>query len=315
VWAGQLPRGFESHPLRLGTAEAAFREARVRGVPSVDLVTTWSARHAVRYAAVCATGAAVLVGAVLAVEGSGDGVAPAPRPADSREAVVDAHPASEPSQPRPRGRPIGCVPRRPLFRVHGPRGRRRLSLTFDGGPSRYTPGVLRNLRRFGARATFFLRGDQIRGRAHILRRTLRAGHELANHSYSHPHLPSFRELARTNRLIRRLTGFEPCLFRPPFGAWSSRLIGDARRLGMLTIYWDVDSHDSVGADAATLRSRVVGLARGGSIVLMHDGPGQRRATRIALPRVLRALRRKGYRMVTVSELLGLEQRFSRSAGG
>jgi peptidoglycan-N-acetylglucosamine deacetylase len=144
-----------------------------------------------------------------------------------------------------------------------------------------------------------------------MRRTLRAGHELANHSYSHPHLPSFRELARTNRLIRRLTGFEPCLFRPPFGAWNSRLIGDARRLGMLTIYWDVDSHDSVGAGAATVFSRVTGLARGGSIVLMHDGPGQEPATRAALPRVLRALRRKGYRLVTVSELLGLKQRFRR----
>jgi peptidoglycan-N-acetylglucosamine deacetylase len=277
--------------------------------PALTPVTAWSARHAVRYAAVCGTGAAALLGVVLAVEDSGDGGAPAPRPADSSAAVLEARPATARSQPGRRGRPIGCVPRRPLFRVHGPRGRRRLSLTFDGGPSRYTPTVLRTLRRFGARATFFLRGDQIRGRAHILRRTLRAGHELANHSYSHPHLPSFRELARTNRLVRRLTGFEPCLFRPPFGVWNSRLIGDARRLGMLTIYWDLDSHDSVGADAATLFSRVVGLARGGSIVLMHDGPGQRPATRTALPRVLRALRRKGYRMVTVSELLGLEQRY------
>ncbi len=110
-------------------------------------------------------------------------------------------------------------------------------------------------------------------------------------------------------MIRRTTRFRPCLFRPPFGEWNSRLIRDARRLGMLTIYWDVDSHDSVGADAATVFSRIIGLARGGSIVLMHDGEGQRPATRAALPRVLRAMRRRGYRLVTVSLLLGLKQRF------
>jgi peptidoglycan-N-acetylglucosamine deacetylase len=183
-------------------------------------------------------------------------------------------------------------------------------LTFDGGPSKHTPGVLRTLRRYRAHATFFLRGDSIRGRAHIMRRALKGGHELANHSYSHPLLPSFRQLARTSRMIRRVTRFKPCLFRPPFGAWNSRLIRDARRLGMLTIYWDVDSHDSVGADAATAFSRVVGLARGGSIVLMHDGEGQRSATRAALPRILRTLRRRGYRLVTVSQLLGLRQRFA-----
>ena len=201
------------------------------------------------------------------------------------------------------------MPRRPLFREHGRRRQRRIALTFDGGPSKHTPGVLRNLRRYRARATFFLRGDGIHGRAHILRRALRGGHELANHSYSHPLLPSFRQLARTSSLIRRVTAFKPCLFRPPFGEWNSRLIRDAQRLGMLTIYWDVDSHDSVGADAATVFSRVVGLARGGSIVLMHDGEGQRPATRAALPRVLRTIRRRGYRLVTVSQLLGLKQRF------
>jgi peptidoglycan/xylan/chitin deacetylase (PgdA/CDA1 family) len=171
--------------------------------------------------------------------------------------------------------------------------------------------MLRTLRPYRARATFFLRGDRIHGRAHILRQALRGGHELANHSYSHPRLPSFRQLARTSRLIRRTTGFKPCLFRPPRGAWNSRLIRDARRLGMLTIYWDVDSHDSVGANAATVFARVVGRARGGSIVLMHDGEGQRPATRAALPPLLRALRRRGYRLVTVSQLLGLRQRFLR----
>lgn len=272
-------------------------------------MTAGSARHAVCCAVVFGTGTAMLLGAAMAVEVPGDVNTPVPPPANPPASGLDADPGSARRQPAPPGRPIGCVPRGPHLREHGRRKQRRISLTFDGGPSKHTPGILRTLRRFAARATFFLQGDRISGRAHILRRALRGGHELANHSYSHPLLPSFRQLARTSRLIRRMTGFKPCLFRPPLGEWNSRLIRDARRLGMLTIYWDVDSHDSVGANRATVFSRVVGRARGGSIVLMHDGEGQRPATRAALPRVLRALRRRGYRLVTVSQLLGLKQRF------
>ena len=251
-----------------------------------------------------AAGALLGVGVAAEVPGEVDTLDQAP----AKAAAPDARPGPPPARVAPRARPSGCVPRRPLFRVHGRRTQRRLSITFDGGPSKHTLGVLRTLRRYRAHATFFLRGDNIHGRGRILRRTLRGGHELANHSYSHPHMPSFRQLTRTSRLIRRAARFRPCLFRPPFGAWNSRLIRDARRAGMLTIYWDVDSHDSAGASAATVFSRVVGLARGGSIVLMHDGPGQTAATRAALPRVLRGMRRRGYRLVTVSRLLGLRQR-------
>jgi peptidoglycan/xylan/chitin deacetylase (PgdA/CDA1 family) len=218
-------------------------------------------------------------------------------------------PTGTPSPPRV----VGCTPRRPRFREHGPRLRRVVALTFDGGPSSHTPRVLSILRRHGVRATFFLRGDAIPGRTALLRRQLAEGHELANHSYSHPHLPSYRQLARTTRLIRTATGFSPCLFRAPYGDWDGRLVADAWRLGMATIQWDVDTLDSLGAEPDTVRARASSLPGPGSIILMHDGEGASRASLGMLPGILAALRRRGLRSVTVSQLLGFQPRLEPSA--
>lgn len=205
--------------------------------------------------------------------------------------------------------PTGCVAKGNRLRDHGPRKRREVALTFDGGPTGYyTPRVLRKLRRAGVPATFFIRGQLIHGHADLLRKEIRAGHELANHSFSHPHFPSSAELKKTNRLIRGATGFKPCLFRPPYGSVDSALIRRSWREGMLTITWDVDSWDSLyeHVSASTVYSRVVGNVRPGSIILMHDGEGSHQGTLKALDPILRYLRKKHYRLVTVSELLGLK---------
>jgi peptidoglycan-N-acetylglucosamine deacetylase len=188
-----------------------------------------------------------------------------------------------------------------------------VAVTFDGGPSSHTPRVLAILRRHRAHATFFLRGDAIPGRTGLVRRALAEGHELANHSYSHPHLPSYRQLARTSRLIRAATGFSPCLFRAPYGDWDGRLVGDAWRLGMATIQWDVDTLDSLGAEPGTVHARASSLPRAGSIVLMHDGEGANPASLRTLPRILAALRRRGMRPVTVSQLLRFQPRLRRAS--
>ena len=204
--------------------------------------------------------------------------------------------------------PTGCVAKGPHLRDHGPRKKRVVALTFDGGPTKYyTPRVLRKLRRAAVPATFFIRGQFIHGHAALLRQEIRAGHELANHSFSHPHFPSSRELKKTNRLIRGATGFKPCLFRPPYGSVDSALIRRSWREGMLTITWDVDSWDSLyeHVSASTVYSRVVENVRPGSIILMHDGEGSHQGTLKALDPILRYLRKKHYRLVTVSRLLGL----------
>jgi peptidoglycan/xylan/chitin deacetylase (PgdA/CDA1 family) len=111
-------------------------------------------------------------------------------------------------------------------------------------------------------------------------------------------------MAETNRRIKAASGFEPCLFRPPGGAFNSRVVSDARRLGMTTVIWDVDPADWSRPGTSAIYSRVVSATRPGSIVIMHDGGGDRSQTVAALPRIIRTLRHRGYSFVTVTKLLG-----------
>jgi peptidoglycan-N-acetylglucosamine deacetylase len=204
-------------------------------------------------------------------------------------------------------RRIGCsrAPRR-VYR-HGGRGSRRVALTFDDGPSSYTSAVLRTLDRHNARGTFFVLGQEVFGRGTVLRRMLRGGHEIGNHSTHHRSGPSRSDLAGTSSIIRAATGFSPCVFRPPYGVTPSTTVSAAWTLGMSTILWDVDTNDWRRPGSGAIASRAVGGTRPGSIVLMHDGGGNRSQTVAALPRILRTLKSRGYRLVTVTQLLG--QRF------
>ncbi len=203
-----------------------------------------------------------------------------------------------------RTRPAGCSNHGRWFHRRGGRRRRQVALTFDDGPGPHTRGILRALRRAHAHATFFVLGNQIRGRARLLRRELSLGNEVADHSWSHPALPSYTQIRSTAVRIRRATGFRPCLFRPPYGTVNSRLVSDARRLGMRTIDWDVDPRDWSRPGAGALANRVVNRVHPGAIVVMHDGGAGRGQTVAALPIILRRLRRRGYRAVTVTQLLG-----------
>ena len=195
---------------------------------------------------------------------------------------------------------------RPLrgARRHGPRTRRRVALTFDDGPSRYTPAVLRALRRARARATFFVVGVHVARREAVMRRAVTAGDELGDHSWDHPPLPSHWQLRRTADAIRRATGVRPCLFRPPYGLLDRRLRRAAASLRMTTVEWDVDTSDWAGLRPRQIAHHVLRAIRPGSIVLLHDGGGVRVRTVRALPHILRGLSRRGYRPVTVSRLLG-----------
>ncbi len=200
--------------------------------------------------------------------------------------------------------PVGCVDSGSTPRFNGSRGRKRVALTFDDGPSPYTPKVLKVLEHKHARATFFEIGAQVPGRTSASRAVIESGNEIGNHSLHHESHPGSASMAETSRRIERATGFEPCLFRPPGGAFNSRVVSDAHGLGMTTIVWDVDPADwsTPGTDA--IYGRVVSHARPGSIVVMHDGGGNRSQTVAALPRIINTLRGRGYRFVTVSKLLG-----------
>jgi len=199
--------------------------------------------------------------------------------------------------------PVGCTDGGHSPRFHGSRRRKRVALTFDDGPSAYTPKILKILTRDHAKGTFFEIGEQVPGLASTSRSVIESGNELGNHSLHHESRPGRASMAATSHRIKRATGFKPCLFRPPGGAWDSRVVADAHSLGMTTIIWDVDPNDWASPGSEAIYSRVVGNTRPGSIVLMHDGGGNRSQTVAALPHIIHTLRHRGYRFLTVTKLL------------
>jgi peptidoglycan-N-acetylglucosamine deacetylase len=193
-------------------------------------------------------------------------------------------------------KPLGGV------RRSGPAGAKRAALTFDDGPGDHTRGLLRVLDRNDATATFFVVGRELPGRKRILRAIARRGHEVGNHSTSHAQLPTTADVAATNAMVERIVGRAPCVFRPPQGVVSDELVRRVRGLGMTTVTWSVDPGDWALRDPEALRERVSSAIEPGAIVLLHDGGGDRSATVAALPKLIRLLRKRGFELVTVSEL-------------
>jgi peptidoglycan/xylan/chitin deacetylase (PgdA/CDA1 family) len=223
--------------------------------------------------------------------------------------VEDARPAevsrSNGGTPVGAGRePSGCRSQVGQVLSHGPAGGREIALTFDDGPSfTQTPAILATLTRLHAKATFFEEGRHVHGREELMNQILAAGDEIGNHSYHHPEYPGYGELASTDRRIRAATGFEPCLFRPPYGLIDAKVSAAARRNKLEMVLWSLDSEDDHHPGVAAIRANTLSAAAPGAIVLMHDG-GHHPQTVRALPSVIHGLRAKGLRMVTVTALLG-----------
>ncbi len=201
-------------------------------------------------------------------------------------------------------RAVGCTGGSAGLVTNGSRKRPVVALTFDDGPSSYTPGFLDVLRRKHIHGTFFEIGQEMAGRESTMRRILREGSEIGNHTMHHTEYPGYSSIAPTTSLIESATHFRPCLFRPPGGAVDSAVIAAAGEAGMRTVTWDVDPADWTNPGSDAVYSRVVDATQPGSIVLMHDGGGDRSGTLAALPTIIDTLRARGYRFATVSELLG-----------
>jgi peptidoglycan/xylan/chitin deacetylase (PgdA/CDA1 family) len=207
-----------------------------------------------------------------------------------------------------RYRVVGCRSRgRDAYR-HGSR-RREVAIGFDDGPAPDTGAFVRMLERSHARATFFLIGAQLGTRyAATLKRALRDGDALGDHTFTHPYLTLAgdvrHQLASTMGAIRSLTGYRPCVFRPPYGAYNGSTVRIARSLGLATVLWDVDPSDYAQPGARAIERRVLSQVQPGSIIVSHDGGGPRGQTLAAYPPILAALRARGYRVVTIPELLG-----------
>jgi peptidoglycan-N-acetylglucosamine deacetylase len=196
----------------------------------------------------------------------------------------------------------------PFVKEAGPRGR-DIALTFDDGPGPYTPGILEVLERFHVRATFFAIGEMERYFSASTARQLRDGDVVGDHTETHralaklsardQHEELFEQLAR----IELLGGSRPTLFRPPYGSFNATTIHELHALHLLMILWSVDTDDYLLPGVPTIIQRVLAGARPGAIMLMHDGGGDRSQTIAALPGIIRGLRARGFRLVTVPQLL------------
>ncbi|MDH3228705.1 MAG: polysaccharide deacetylase family protein [Alphaproteobacteria bacterium] len=163
-----------------------------------------------------------------------------------------------------------------------------IALTFDDGPHpERTPAILDLLAGADAKATFFLVGERAAEHPEIVRRIAREGHEIGNHSWSHPWMPKLSagrietELLRCQEVIAGITQQAPRIVRPPYGSRDFRFYRIASRLGLTPALWSLDSLDWTGASAARVlkRSR---RAKGGDIVLLHDGNPRAESTIPAL---------------------------------
>jgi peptidoglycan-N-acetylglucosamine deacetylase len=183
-----------------------------------------------------------------------------------------------------------------------------IAMTFDDGPSAtLTPKLLDLLAARRIKATFFVIGENVAEHPDIVARAAREGHEIANHSWSHPNLAKTsdegvrRQLWRTDEAIKNATGTRPTLLRPPYGSITERekrWIHD--EFGYQIVLWDVDPYDWKRPGPAVVRNRILQETRPGSIVLSHDiHPG----TIEAMPSTFDALQAKGFKFVTVSELI------------
>ena len=180
-----------------------------------------------------------------------------------------------------------------------------LALTFDDGPSGKTPRLLDILDAHGARATFFVVGNMIGGREEVLREMCAAGHEVGGHSWNHADLSEldfdavYSQLSRTKNSIDAATGGNSCLMRPPYGASNGTVSSAAGALGLSVTFWNIDTLDWMYLDADKVYDVIMDEAKNGRIVLCHD---LYESTVDAMERVIPALLKQGYQLITVSEL-------------
>jgi peptidoglycan/xylan/chitin deacetylase (PgdA/CDA1 family) len=191
-----------------------------------------------------------------------------------------------------------------------PVSKQEVALTFDDGPSPgATPQILALLKSHGAHATFFVLGSELERFPGLGAQEARTGNEVADHGMTHKSLPGLSqarmlyELRATADLIQELTGKPPAFARPPYGNMSQRVLQVARSLHMSVALWSTDTLDWQTPGAATIARRALQGLAPGQIVLMHDGGGPRQQTVQAVREILDALDARGYKAVTLAQLV------------
>jgi peptidoglycan/xylan/chitin deacetylase (PgdA/CDA1 family) len=249
---------------------------------------------------------AAVVGLVLAGPGARAAPVPPPQPPD----VLAADPQTVPPPDPFTTEAVGCPPAPLGIQRRAPGTGKTVALTFDDGPGASTHAILRILAANGVIATFFDIGINETVRPATVRAIAAQGHLLGNHSWSHPDMPRLSaaaqgaEMDKATAQQRRLIGFPPCFFRPPYGAADATTLSLARARRMAVFDWSVDTEDwkAHGSGAHVWIDRIIARAEAGGVqahpvVLMHNQPIAMPATVAALPTIIAFYRDRGYTFV------------------
>ena len=223
------------------------------------------------------------------------------------QSILNSNPGLDPLRLIP-GRVITItIPVNAVAIYRGNPSKRLVALTFDATyGDNQTPRLLQILRDNTIQATFFLSGIWPINYPNLARAISAAGHEIGNHSLTHPHMTQIpltevsNQIVRTGALIRNITGEHPYLFRPPYGEYNQAILNTVARLGYVIIMWTIDSLDWKNPGVNQIIDRVVNNIVPGAIVLMHQAAPQ---TPDALPVIISRLRQQGYGFGTVTQVL------------
>lgn len=187
---------------------------------------------------------------------------------------------------------------------------RKIALTFDDGPTEFTPQILALLDQYSAKATFFCIGKNVEKHPETVKRTFENGYIIANHSYSHSHFFDFfgrrkvtQELQKTDGLIQDIIGKRPRFFRPPYGVTNPAIARALKVTGHHVIGWNIRSMDGVSNDESKIYNRIVRQIQPGAVVLLHDTSG---ASVRVLEQLLLFLQANNYTVVPLDGLLNLK---------
>jgi peptidoglycan/xylan/chitin deacetylase (PgdA/CDA1 family) len=186
-----------------------------------------------------------------------------------------------------------------------PEDSKKVALTFDDGPSgKYTEEILDILKAYNVKATFFVMGEKIEHKEHLIRRLVNEGHEIGNHTWEHCSLTHgfdddcFYSIEKTNKEIENICGTKPTALRPPSGIITRSKIEIVNNMGLSLVGWDIDSNDWRIREKTAIKETIISELHGGDTILLHDVYKETvDAIKIILPELIQA----GYQMVTISE--------------
>ena len=195
---------------------------------------------------------------------------------------------------------------------NGARDKKLVALTFDDGPHpRFTPKILDVLKKYDAKATFFMLGKHVKLYPEVVKRVANEGHEIGNHTFTHIDVKVnssqkiYDEFKKTQEIVYEVTGIKPKLFRPPYGFYNSIVKNITSKEGCRIVLWSTnqDSKDWSCPGVNKIVNTVVKKTENGDIVILHDYVVGESDTVEALKTILSELKKKGFQFVTVSELL------------